>query len=80
MGEEEKIKLILEKGRRKEILNKFNLLAGKHGVENILEVMRWAYGENLIIPKSVTGLSSVSFPVLTERGIKWIEKSKNREL
>ncbi|MGB2762001.1 MAG: hypothetical protein WBC21_00465 [Minisyncoccales bacterium] len=63
MGEEE----------RREILNKLNLLAEKHGIENILVVISWAYGENLIVPKNVTALISISFPVFTEKGKEWIK-------
>ena len=73
----EKVKLILEEGRRRrEILNTLNLLAEKHGIENILAVVSWAYKENLIVPKSATALIFISFPVFTDKGRKWLEKQK----
>jgi len=73
MGEGKEVKLILEKERRIDILNKLNLLGEKHGIKNILAVMIWAYKENLIVPKDVPALIYISFPVFTKKGEEWIK-------
>ena len=76
MGEGKEVKLILEEERRREILNKLNLLVEKHRIENILAVMSWAYKEDMILPKNVPALIFINFPELTEKGRKWLEKQK----
>ena len=67
------------KEERREILNELNLMAEKHGIENILAVMSWAYKENLILPKDVPALIFISFPAFTDKGRKWLEKQKIKE-
>ena len=73
MGEEKKVKPILEEERRKQILKSLNLLEGIYGTKNIVKVLEWGHRENLLDFEPRVGLIG-RFPRITEKGKKWIEK------
>ena len=75
MGEE--IKIATKDRIRRRILQNLNLLE-IYGANNIAEVIEWAYSEDLLNFELRVGLIG-EFPMLTEKGRKWLEKQKIKE-
>ncbi|MCK4520405.1 hypothetical protein KAT95_00870 [Candidatus Parcubacteria bacterium] len=75
MGEE--IKIATKDRIRRRILQNLNLLE-IYGANNIAEVIEWAHREDLLNLELRVGLIG-EFPMLTEKGRKWLEKQKIKE-
>ena len=75
---EEEIKKATEDLIRIQILQALNLFE-IYGANNIAEAIEWAHREDLLDFELRVGLIG-EFPMLTEKGRKWLGKQKNKRV